>query len=201
MRRMGIIPGGDRLQFTLEPDQRRDPLDRQRLVAMLRAFVACHDGETARNVYRTHGALGFVLMLTAGTAGPEGFEANFLGGQRFRRPGLFRKLENTDEPVLPLMMWSERALRHPLDRADPRPREYRRGVAVDHDDRRRRTMPIGIRPLQAIDIKPERTGFGSEGCDSFSAGPHPLVKRSRIIVDPPSRILPVWRRPPGIAPS
>jgi hypothetical protein len=37
MRRMRVVLRGDRLQFALQPEQRRDPLQGQRLVSVLRA--------------------------------------------------------------------------------------------------------------------------------------------------------------------
>jgi len=82
MRRMGIGPRGDGMKFALRRNQRRKSLQGQRLVAMLRALVARHDGQTARDVDGTHRALGSVLVLAAGAAGPERFKANVAGGQR-----------------------------------------------------------------------------------------------------------------------
>src|SRR3954468_3709458 len=64
-------------------------------------------------------------------------------------------------------MWPEWALRHPLNRTDPRPRERRRGVAMDDDDGRGPTMPVGVRPLHVIGFETERGGLGRERCNGF----------------------------------
>ena len=84
MRRMFIVARGDRLQFALQPEQCRDPFQGQRLVSVLRALLPHHDGEAARDVGGADGALGLVLMLAAGAAGPEGFKADILNCQRLR---------------------------------------------------------------------------------------------------------------------
>ena len=47
MDRMRIVPRGDRLQLALQLKQRGDPLQRQRLVSVLRALVPRDDGEAA----------------------------------------------------------------------------------------------------------------------------------------------------------
>ena len=64
-------------------------------------------------------------------------------------------------------MRPERALRHPLDRTDPRPCKGRGGVAMDHRYRRRRAMPVRIRPIHAIGIETERSRFGGERRDGL----------------------------------
>ena len=84
MRGMRIVLRGDRLQLAPQPEQRRDPLQCQRLVSMLRALLPRHDGEAAGDVGGADGALGLVLMLAAGAAGPEDFKADILDRQHFR---------------------------------------------------------------------------------------------------------------------
>ena len=84
MRRMRIVLRGDRLQIALQPEQRRNSLQCQRLVSVLRALVPRHDREAAGDVGGAHRALGLVLMLAAGAAGPEGFKADILDRQGFR---------------------------------------------------------------------------------------------------------------------
>ena len=94
MRRMGSGPGRDSLKFTLRRDQRRKPLQGQRLVAMLRTLVARHHGQAAGDVDGPHCAFRGVLVLAAGTAGPEGLKANVAGGQREGRARRRRKLDH-----------------------------------------------------------------------------------------------------------
>jgi hypothetical protein len=87
MRRMRIVLRGDCLQLTLQPEERRNSRQGQRLVSVLRAFVPRDDGEAACDMGSSHRALGLVLMLAAGAAGAEGFEADILDRQRLGSSG------------------------------------------------------------------------------------------------------------------
>ena len=84
MRRMGVIPRGCRLQFALQPGQRREPFQRQRPVAILRTLFARHHRQSTSDMNGTHRAFGRVLMLVAGAAGAERLEADFSSDQRLR---------------------------------------------------------------------------------------------------------------------
>ena len=81
---MRIVLRGYRLQLALQPEQRCNSLQCQRLISMLRALLPRHDGEAARDVGGADGALGLVLMLAAGAAGAEGFKADIVDRERFR---------------------------------------------------------------------------------------------------------------------
>src|SRR3954469_9941032 len=93
-------------------EQRRETCECQRLVAMLRAAVACDCDDASRPVHGAYGALGFVLVLAAGPAGTKALEPDVRDGQSRHLRGR-RQIDHTDEPVLAAVMRPQRAAAHP----------------------------------------------------------------------------------------
>jgi hypothetical protein len=71
----------------------------------------------------------------------------------------------------------DRALRHPLDRTDPRPGEGLRGIAMDDNDGRARAMAIRARSFHAVGFETERGGFGHQRRNGVSDG-DPAFRRT-----------------------
>jgi hypothetical protein len=73
---MDLLLACDRGDLLRGPQQHREPLQGDGLIAMLRTAVPCDSGEAAWHMHRPHGAFGLVLVLSAGTSGPERLEAH-----------------------------------------------------------------------------------------------------------------------------
>jgi hypothetical protein len=115
-------------------DQRLQTCDRQGFVAVLRALVASDDGRARRPVRRPDGAFRAVLVLPAGTSGPQGFKKQVRFVQ-FGLLGRFGQAAHGNEPVLSPVAGPEAAPGNPLHAAFPRPGKGCGSLAVDgHED-------------------------------------------------------------------
>jgi hypothetical protein len=71
--------GGILVSLMDRAEKGTEPLYRKVFVAMLRAVIACDNREAGRDMDDPYGTFGPVLMLPAGTSGPQGLEAKVTG--------------------------------------------------------------------------------------------------------------------------
>nr|CAI0335493.1 hypothetical protein SHINE37_10450 [Rhizobiaceae bacterium] len=136
-----------------------EPLDRQRLVAMLGSLVAGDDAQPGWNVNGPDGAVRGVLVLAAGSAGPQGFEPDVARIDRHVLTAGKVDALYADEPVLPLVARTHRALEQELHGAAELCGHARCRFALQADEGGFRAVTVRHRPRADLEEAATRRRF------------------------------------------